>query len=148
MCTLLFKNAWLRINGPQLFPGHPFCQPRLSDFYLVAVCCIFPPAFGCCALQTLVEISIYCVFLHVFQDCFAKLIKNEHFLAYSQTLFDKKNLVQHPRKQAKSSFQIKKCYEKTKKEQEIIFDLFYFLIKKNLDRKIKAMVCYISKWID
>ena len=29
-------------------------------------CCIFRPAFGCCALQTLVEMTIFSIFTHFF----------------------------------------------------------------------------------
>ena len=51
-------------------------------------CCIFQPAFGCCPLQTLVEIVIFSVYA-------AKNLKKQEFCSKIQEKKQRKNIAKH-----------------------------------------------------
>ena len=75
----------------------PNPDKRLANC-LTLECCIFRPAFGCCALWILVEISfsyIFTCFWKILMQKWHKLCQKEHHFDYSQPLLTQKMLVQH-----------------------------------------------------
>ena len=56
---------------PSLMRQLSLCRSIFLCLFLSLSCSIFQPGFGCCALQTLVELVIFCVF------CAKKLKKQE-----------------------------------------------------------------------
>ena len=83
-------KPWTMVHSPLLIVTRKQNKNGLShNANIIWKCCIFQPVFGCCALQTLVEISLFYVF-HIFHK-----ILNWKFWKISQkSIFPKRWLTQ------------------------------------------------------